>query len=128
MQIKFIISNHSIRETTLCAAQTYGATSGGQQCLQETAEVGATAGSLFVEAGGGLMARLPPPLCSAGSLQSSPGAGPRLTSLRRLCPRTQVSACVPSAGRKCVDRHGCGRLLTIERFLTKINLCRLLDN
>lgn len=44
MQIKFIISNHSIRETTLCAAQTYGATSGGQQCLQETAEVGGRAG------------------------------------------------------------------------------------
>lgn len=33
MQIKFIISNHSIRETTLCAAQTYGATSGGQYYL-----------------------------------------------------------------------------------------------
>lgn len=29
MQIKFIISNHSIRETTLCAAQTYGPASGG---------------------------------------------------------------------------------------------------
>lgn len=37
MQIKCIISNHSIRETTLCAAQTYGETSGGQQCPSEAA-------------------------------------------------------------------------------------------
>lgn len=48
MQIKFIISNHSIRETTLCAAQTYGATSGGQQCLQKTAEVGGRAGKCML--------------------------------------------------------------------------------
>ena len=40
MQIKFIISNHSIRETTLCATQTYGATSGGQHCLCEAVGVG----------------------------------------------------------------------------------------
>jgi hypothetical protein len=37
MQIKCIISNHSIQETTLCATQTYGETSGGQQCPSEAA-------------------------------------------------------------------------------------------
>lgn len=56
MQIKFIISNHSIRETTLCTAQTYGAASGGQSRVSVAPETGERRGwrgsrTLFVGLG-----------------------------------------------------------------------------
>lgn len=102
--------------------------------------MGGETGSLFVEAGGGGGPRADdtaavwrsPLLLSAGSPLSSAGAGgatgARLSLLCCRCPASQVIARVTSARRKCGDRHGWGWLLGIERFLTKINLCRLLDN
>lgn len=65
-------------------------------------------------------------LLSAGSPQSSPGVvrqGSAAQFTLLSLPMSQVIACVTLA------RHKCGeQLLQIERFLTKINLCRDSDD
>lgn len=145
MQIKFIISNHSFRETTLCAAQTYGETSGGQQCPSEAAGavgwlgewvVGCSASSTQRGCAAGdhgvwlvtlpaldlvvnLASTAGSPLSSVGDKWQGSTAQFTLLSLSM----SQVIASVTSALAKCTGHCYRGQILQIERSRTKMNLC-----